>query len=49
MITMGSPLEEPEGNWWNEKVNRRETLWMGLSTVWAAILFGWMAGWSRLG
>ncbi|MDZ7701319.1 MAG: cytochrome C oxidase subunit II [Halobacteriales archaeon] len=46
---MGSPLDEPEGNWWNEKVNRRETLWMGLSGVWAAILFGWMAGWARFG
>jgi cytochrome c oxidase subunit 2 len=46
---MGSPLDEPEGNWWNETVNRRETLWLGLSATWAAVLFGWMAGWARLG
>ncbi|MFB6361633.1 MAG: cytochrome C oxidase subunit II [Halobacteriales archaeon] len=46
---MGSPLEEPEGNWWNEKVNRRETIWLGISAAWAAMLFGWMAGWTQFG
>lgn len=46
---MGSPLEEPEDNWWNEKVNRRETIWLGLSGAWAITLFGWMIGWSEFG
>jgi cytochrome c oxidase subunit 2 len=46
---MDTPLEEPEGDWWNRDVNRRETSWLGISGVWAAVLFGWMAGWTRLG
>lgn len=46
---MDSPLEEPEGDWWNRDVNRRETIWLGIAGGWAAILFGWMAGWTRLG
>jgi halocyanin-like protein len=46
---MKSPIEPPEGNWWNETVNRRETIWLGLSGVWAATLFGWMAGWMQFG
>ena len=44
-----SPLDAPEGSWWDEKVNRRETLWMGISGAWALTLFGWMLGWSRAG
>ena len=44
-----SPLESPKGNWWNEKVNRREAIWLGISGTWAAILFGWMLGWSQFG
>ena len=46
---MKSPIESPEGNWWNEKVNRRETIWLGLSGTWAVTLFGWMAGWMQFG
>jgi cytochrome c oxidase subunit 2 len=46
---MDTPLEEPEGDWWNREINRRETIWLGLSAGWAAILFGWMAGWTQLG
>lgn len=49
MIAMGSPLDPPEGDWWNESVNRRETIWLGITGAWAAVLFGWMAGWTQLG
>lgn len=44
-----SPLDSPEGNWWDRKVNRRETVWLGLSGVWAVTLFGWMIGWTQVG
>jgi heme/copper-type cytochrome/quinol oxidase subunit 2 len=44
-----SPLDEPEGNWWNRKINRRETIWLGLSGGWAVTLFGWMLGWMETG
>ncbi|WP_251331215.1 plastocyanin/azurin family copper-binding protein [Haloplanus pelagicus] len=46
---MKSPIQPPEGDWWNERVNRRETIWLGLSGVWAVTLFGWMAGWMQFG
>lgn len=46
---MSSPLKPPEGNWWDEKVNRRESLWLGLSGAWAISLFGWMLGWTEFG
>jgi len=46
---MDSPLDEPEGDWWNESVNRRETIWLGISGAWALTLFGWMIGWSEFG
>ncbi|MEF8853735.1 MAG: hypothetical protein V5A44_13320, partial [Haloarculaceae archaeon] len=46
---MDSPIDSPEGDWWSEKVNRRETIWLGLSGVWAMTLFGWMAGWTQFG
>jgi halocyanin-like protein len=46
---MKSPIESPAGDWWNERVNRRETVWLGLSGVWAVTLFGWMAGWMQFG
>ncbi|MFB6187059.1 MAG: cytochrome C oxidase subunit II, partial [Halobacteriaceae archaeon] len=46
---MKSPLDSPEGNWWDRKINRRETLWLGLSAGWAVTLFGWMLGWSQFG
>lgn len=44
-----SPLDPPEGNWWNREVNRRETLWLGISGAWALSLFGWMLGWTQAG
>jgi len=44
-----SPLDPPEGDWWNRTVNRRETIWLGLSGAWALSLFGWMLGWTRAG
>lgn len=46
---MSSPTEPPEGNWWNEPVNRRETIWLGLGAVWSLAMFSWMSGWVRLG
>ena len=46
---MNSPLDPPEDGWWNETVNRRETIWIGLSGIWATTLFGWMIGWTRFG
>ncbi|WP_255150003.1 halocyanin domain-containing protein [Halorarius halobius] len=44
-----SPLDAPTGNWWNREVNRRETLWLGISGAWAMTLFGWMLGWTQAG
>jgi halocyanin-like protein len=44
-----SPLDSPDGAWWNRKINRRETIWLGLSGAWALSLFGWMLGWTRTG
>jgi len=46
---MKSPIESPEGDWWSEQVNRRETIWLGISGLWAMTLFGWMAGWTEFG
>lgn len=46
---MDSPLDKPGGDWWNEKINRRETIWLGISGAWAISLFGWMLGWSEFG
>ncbi|MDY6817411.1 MAG: cytochrome C oxidase subunit II [Halobacteriales archaeon] len=48
-MTDYSPLDSPEGDWWNREVNRRETMWLGISGVWALILFGWMIGWTQVG
>jgi halocyanin-like protein len=44
-----SPLESPEGDWWNQTVNRRESIWLGISGAWAVTLFGWMLGWTQFG
>jgi len=46
---MESPIDKPDGDWWSEKINRRETIWLGLSGGWALTLFGWMLGWSEFG
>ncbi|CAI50238.1 cox-type terminal oxidase subunit II [Natronomonas pharaonis DSM 2160] len=46
---MSDPLDEPEGNWWDEKVNRRETMWLGIAGLWSLGIFGWMSGFTRFG
>lgn len=46
---MNSPLRPPEGNWWGERVNRREAIYLGLVGGWSVVLMGWMAGFSRFG
>ncbi|SDQ43840.1 cupredoxin domain-containing protein [Natronobacterium texcoconense] len=46
---MTSPIKPPEGNWWDQPVNRRETIWLGLCTGWAFVLFGWMSAFTRVG
>ncbi|MFC7238768.1 cytochrome C oxidase subunit II [Saliphagus sp. GCM10025317] len=46
---MTSPIKPPEGNWWDQKINRRETVWLGLGGIWSIILFGWMSVWTRTG
>lgn len=44
-----SPLESPEGSWWDENINRREAIWLGITGGWALTLFGWMVGWTQFG
>lgn len=46
---MGSPTDKPDGDWWTETINRRETIWLGISGAWAISLFGWMMGWTEFG
>jgi len=46
---MDSPITAPDGDWWSEKINRRESIWLGISGVWALTLFGWMLGWTEFG
>ncbi len=46
---MSDPLEEPEGNWWDEPVNRRESMWLGIAGLWSLGIFGWMSGFTRFG
>lgn len=46
---MTSPLKPPDGNWWNQPVNRRESIWLGLGVAWSVVLFGWMSIWTRTG
>ncbi len=46
---MSNPLDPPEGNWWNQAVNRRETIWLGIAGVWSLAIFGWMSGFTRFG
>lgn len=46
---MNSPLEPPEGNWWDKAVNRRESIWLGISGLWSIIIFGWMSAYTRIG
>jgi len=44
-----TPIEEPEGNWWDIPVGGYEKLWVGITILWAVMLFGWMAGWTYMG
>lgn len=46
---MPGPFDEPEGNWWDEPVNRRESIWLGISGFWSLVIFGWMSGFTRFG
>ncbi len=46
---MSGPFDEPEGNWWDEPVNRREATWLGIAGVWSLAIFGWMSGFTRFG
>jgi len=44
-----SPLDPPDGDWWNLPVDRRETIWLGVAGLWSLSIFGWMAGWTQFG
>ena len=46
---MTSPLKPPDGNWWDQPLNRRESIWLGIGALWSVILFGWMSAWTRIG
>ncbi|WP_267161142.1 cytochrome C oxidase subunit II [Halovenus salina] len=46
---MTSPLDPPDGNWWDRAVNRRETIWLGIAGVWSLGIFAWMSGFTRFG
>jgi len=46
---MSSPVQSPEGVWWNRSVNRHERRWLGISLLTCLILFSWMVGWRMLG
>lgn len=49
MNSVTSPIKPPEGNWWDQPVDRRETIWLGLGVGWAVVLFGWMSAFTRVG
>ncbi|MFB6312160.1 MAG: cytochrome C oxidase subunit II [Salinirussus sp.] len=46
---MSSPLDRPEGNWWDRAINRRESMWLGLAGLWSVLIFGWMTAYTRIG
>lgn len=46
---MPNPLDPPEGNWWDEAVNRREAMWLGIAGAWSLGIFGWMSGFTLFG
>jgi cytochrome c oxidase subunit 2 len=46
---MSSPLDRPDGNWWDQNVNRRESIWLGLSGIWSVLIFGWMTAYTQVG
>jgi cytochrome c oxidase subunit 2 len=46
---MTSPTEPPEGNWWDEPVSRRESMWLGIAGIWSVGIFSWMRGFTEFG
>ena len=46
---MAGPFDEPDGNWWDKPVNRRESIWLGVAGLWSLGIFGWMSGFTRFG
>ncbi len=46
---MSSPLERPDDDWWDQHINRRESIWLGLSGIWSILIFGWMSAYTRIG
>jgi len=46
---MPNPLDPPDGNWWDNPVNRRESLWLGIAGAWSLGIFAWMTGFTRFG
>lgn len=46
---MKSPLDSPEGDWWSESINRRESIWLGIAGIWSILIFGWMSAYTRIG
>jgi cytochrome c oxidase subunit 2 len=46
---MSSPLDGPDDGWWSVPVDRRETIWLGLSGLWCLSIFAWMSGWTQFG
>jgi len=46
---MSNPLEDPDDDWWNSPVNRRESIWLGIAGAWSLGIFTWMAGFTQFG
>lgn len=46
---MTSPFDSPEDGWWSRKIDRRESIWLGLTGIWSLVIFGWMAAFTRIG
>ena len=46
---MSTPLDPPEGNWWDRPVDRRETIWLGIAGAWSLLIFGWMSAFTQTG
>lgn len=46
---MPTPLKPPDGNWWDQAVNRREAIWLGIAGAWSLGIFGWMSAYTRFG
>lgn len=46
---MTDPTKSPEGNWWDQNINRRESWWLGLTGIWSISIFGWMSAFTRFG